>query len=325
MRMILRAQELQELVRVENNFKLTEKESNVVLGYLEGHGYGIGVDENNQVCFVDIEDSEEEVFEEDFTEILDRVSEWNYELIQDCDYEIEKLTVEDFEEYEQLMKRKIELQDDEKIIDKLIEEIGRGAMPQEEKIEIVECMHQVLKTALQDDEIEDIEIQKIDVMGSRAIGKHRENSDLDILVEYKADIKECDVFNMLNSLDIEYDGIQVDFFPVKIEEKNKAYSIAYYCKSEGTSYVDLYMFKEYEEMKAWYTEQVKEDLRAVYDLEDKRNTSQIEDIEELIKIADEVEQEVNGNPDCMVTAEPGSYSIWCDTVEIELVLKSIEI
>ena len=38
---------------------------------------------------------------------------------------------------------------------------------------------------------------------------------LDILVKYKADIKECYVFNSLNSLGIEYNGRVIDFFPIQ--------------------------------------------------------------------------------------------------------------
>ena len=66
--------------------------------------------------------------------------------------------------------------------------------------------------------IEDIGIVRLDIIGSRVTDKYTYNSDLDILVDYSNDIKECDVFNMLNSLDLEYDGIKIDFFPNKISK-----------------------------------------------------------------------------------------------------------
>jgi len=66
--------------------------------------------------------------------------------------------------------------------------------------------------------IEDIGIVKLDIIGSRVSDKYTYNSDLDILVDYSNDIKECDVFNMLNSLDLEYDGVKIDFFPNKISK-----------------------------------------------------------------------------------------------------------
>lgn len=329
MRMIVKANELQEVVKVQNNFKLTNVESELVLDYLEGHGYGIGIGENNQMYFVDIEDSEEESFEEDFTEILDRVVEWNYELIQDCDRAIEReiASIEQHEEYAQLMDRKFDLQNDEKILDKLREEIGRAPMNQKEKEEIINCINQELKCALMDDAIEEIGIQKIDVIGSRAIGKHRENSDLDILVEYTEDIKEDYVFNMLNGLDIEYDGVVVDFFPKKISN-NKVYSIACHTRLESDDYVELFMFKDYNELKKWYENALREDLIAVYDSNNERNTSDVYDLEELIKICNEVELEINGNDDIMVSTKPSSYHIWNyydNSIEIELILKSVEI
>ncbi|MFQ6872654.1 nucleotidyltransferase domain-containing protein [Romboutsia timonensis] len=76
-------------------------------------------------------------------------------------------------------------------------------------------IYEVLKTAILYDEIEDIEINCIDVFGSRVNGNYKDNSDLDILVKYKADIKECYVFNSLNSLGIEYNGRVIDFFPIQ--------------------------------------------------------------------------------------------------------------
>ena len=66
--------------------------------------------------------------------------------------------------------------------------------------------------------IEDIGIVRLDIIGSRVSDKYTYNSDLDILVEYSNDIKECNVFNMLNSLDLEYDGVKIDFFPNKISK-----------------------------------------------------------------------------------------------------------
>ena len=330
MRMIVKANELQEIVKVQNNFKLTEKEGQLVLDYLEGHGYGIGMDKNNQMYFVDVEDSNEETFEEDFTEILDRVVEWNYELIQDCDRAIERdiTSIEQHEEYARLMDRKFDLQEDEKILDKLREEIGRAPMSQEEKEEIINCISQQLKCAMMDDEIEEIGIQKIDVIGSRVIGKHRENSDLDILVEYTEDIKEDYVFNMLNGLDMEYDDVVVDFFPKKVSiENNKVYSVACHTRTESDNYVELFMFKDYNELKKWYEQALREDLIAVYDNRNERNTSDVHDLEELIKICNEVELEINGNDDVMVSTKPGSYHIWnyANNIEIELILKSVEI
>ncbi|MFR5470773.1 hypothetical protein FTB24_19380 (plasmid) [Clostridioides difficile] len=53
------------------------------------------------------------------------------------------------------------------------------------------------------------------VIGSRKTNNYREDSDLDILIEYKCNLKEYIVFNMLNELELEYNGLIIDFFPIK--------------------------------------------------------------------------------------------------------------
>lgn len=55
-------------------------------------------------------------------------------------------------------------------------------------------------------------------IGSRAFGTAREDSDLDILVEYEGDVKEDAVFNALNAEPLEIMGIKVDFFPIRAQE-----------------------------------------------------------------------------------------------------------
>ena len=86
----------------------------------------------------------------------------------------------------------------------------------ETKKQIENTVWDMLKTAMFEDEISYIEIKSLEVFGSRLTGTHREDSDLDIKIEYFDDIKECYVFNMLNDLELEYNGWKIDFFPVKI-------------------------------------------------------------------------------------------------------------
>lgn len=65
-----------------------------------------------------------------------------------------------------------------------------------------------------------LNIAQVDMVaiGSRAFGTAREDSDLDILVEYKGDVKEDAVFNALNEEPFELLGIKVDFFPIRAEQ-----------------------------------------------------------------------------------------------------------
>lgn len=63
-------------------------------------------------------------------------------------------------------------------------------------------------------------IAQVDMIaiGSRAFGMAREDSDLDILLEYEGDVKEDEVFNALNAEPLELLGIKVDFFPIRSQE-----------------------------------------------------------------------------------------------------------
>ena len=76
-------------------------------------------------------------------------------------------------------------------------------MTQKENDDISETIRKILKNEIDMEQLEDIIIEKIEVIGSRQSGRYRNNSDLDILIEYKGDIKEYKVFNVLNELNVE--------------------------------------------------------------------------------------------------------------------------
>lgn len=66
---------------------------------------------------------------------------------------------------------------------------------------------------------EDIdEIVDIRITGSRVYGTSKANSDLDVIVEYKGDIREDTLFDIANDDPIIIDGVKVDVNPVKAEK-----------------------------------------------------------------------------------------------------------
>lgn len=67
---------------------------------------------------------------------------------------------------------------------------------------------------LEENDIYDIEILGAKVYGSRESGNNRDDSDLDVLVEFKGNIREDDMFNMLNVGNFEINGIKVDINPI---------------------------------------------------------------------------------------------------------------
>ena len=60
----------------------------------------------------------------------------------------------------------------------------------------------------------DIEIIDIVLYGSRTKEVAREDSDLDILLEYKGNIREDDLFNILNDNPLYIDNIKIDINPI---------------------------------------------------------------------------------------------------------------
>lgn len=72
----------------------------------------------------------------------------------------------------------------------------------------------------------DAEVKDIAVYGSRAKGCAREDSDLDVLVEYEGRMPEWEVTNILNELRDEgrlsVDGIPVDVNAIEIEKSGTA-------------------------------------------------------------------------------------------------------
>jgi len=65
-------------------------------------------------------------------------------------------------------------------------------------------------------------IADIRVIGSRAQWKAREESDLDVLVQYDGSMREDDAFNALHDEPLEIEGIEVDLNPINTEKSGTA-------------------------------------------------------------------------------------------------------
>lgn len=71
-----------------------------------------------------------------------------------------------------------------------------------------------IQEKLEENDLYDVEINDLEIIGSRNRGTAKENSDLDIVVEYTGDIREDDLFNILNEEPMYIDGVQVDINPI---------------------------------------------------------------------------------------------------------------
>ena len=64
---------------------LTDMEAGMLLGYIEGHGYGVSLDANDIMILVDTEEPENGVVERGFDDIMRCIRQWNYEFIEDSE------------------------------------------------------------------------------------------------------------------------------------------------------------------------------------------------------------------------------------------------
>lgn len=64
---------------------LSQDDIQILLNYMEGHDYAVGIDATGQLLRVDLSSEEMECVEYTLDEIIDLVCEWNYELILEAD------------------------------------------------------------------------------------------------------------------------------------------------------------------------------------------------------------------------------------------------
>lgn len=63
---------------------LSKEDGQILLNYMEGHNFAIGIQEDHMIR-KDLSVEDEEVVEYTIDEVIDTVCEWNYELIRDAD------------------------------------------------------------------------------------------------------------------------------------------------------------------------------------------------------------------------------------------------
>lgn len=67
----------------KENLELTAEEAKLILGYVEGHGYQVCLNENGTLVCEDVEEPENEPAARCIEELIDRVCHWNYEFLLD--------------------------------------------------------------------------------------------------------------------------------------------------------------------------------------------------------------------------------------------------
>ena len=82
------------------------------------------------------------------------------------------------------------------------------------RAEIKDIVNRYIQNKLEENDLMDISIEGSEIIGSRNRGNARSDSDLDLVVEYSGDIREDDLFDILNEEPLEIEGIKVDINPI---------------------------------------------------------------------------------------------------------------
>lgn len=84
--------------------------------------------------------------------------------------------------------------------------------------EIKDIVNNYIQNKLEENDLLDVTIDGSEIIGSRNRGNGKNNSDLDLVVEYLGDIREDDLFNVLNEEPLEIEGIKVDINPITADK-----------------------------------------------------------------------------------------------------------
>lgn len=116
---------IEELLKYQENFDtgfhFTDKEANIILGYMEGHDYTLG--QIDGVLYRgDLADNPDKIVWDEYSmdDVIDLACEWNYELILDMD--AARQNAPNFIEFCNSQNKYQSLKQDEKILDKLFDQ-----------------------------------------------------------------------------------------------------------------------------------------------------------------------------------------------------------
>lgn len=96
----------------------------ILLNYMEGHDYAIGIDSDGKMYRQDIAEENGEIELYPIDDVIDTVCEWNYELILDAD--AHRTDPKDFQDHSEYQKKYESLKADEKRLDRLFDKTCYG-------------------------------------------------------------------------------------------------------------------------------------------------------------------------------------------------------
>lgn len=119
--LITTPQELQKWMNDSDvQMEFSSDDMEILLGYLEGHGYALAKDTNNNLVRVDMESDEMEVDEYTLDDAIDQACDWNYSLILEADEN--RNNPKNMIDFANEQARYEKYKQDEEVLDKMFEQ-----------------------------------------------------------------------------------------------------------------------------------------------------------------------------------------------------------
>lgn len=115
-------------------FKMSREGAEILLNYMEGHDYRVGVDTAGNMVRVDVSDANSLLEEYSLDNLIDDVSEWNYELLTDAD--MKRKNPENFIDFANEQARYEKLIEEEALLDPLFDQTLYGKHLDELAVEL---------------------------------------------------------------------------------------------------------------------------------------------------------------------------------------------
>ena len=119
---------------VEPAFQMNREGAEILLNYMEGHDYRVGVDPVGNMVRVDVSDVNNIMEEYSLDDLIDDVSEWNYELMADAD--MKRKNPENFIDFANEQARYEKLLEEEALLDPLFDQTLYGKHLDELAVEL---------------------------------------------------------------------------------------------------------------------------------------------------------------------------------------------
>lgn len=115
-------------------FKMSREGAEILLNYMEGHDYRVGIDTAGRMVRVDVADANHTIEEYSLDDLIDDVSEWNYELLTDAD--MKRKNPENFIDFANEQARYEKLIEEETLLDPLFDQTLYGKHLDELAVEL---------------------------------------------------------------------------------------------------------------------------------------------------------------------------------------------